>query len=78
MDKNKIFNFKEKSLHQRFLFIIGILFFLIYLTLGGFIIFWESFPINLRPGFRIAFGVLLIIYSFIRFVRLLNTTAQTE
>jgi uncharacterized membrane protein (DUF485 family) len=64
-----VINFKKKSLKERFLLVIGMLFFLLYLGLGLIIIFWKSMPINMLPNYRIAFGLLLIVYSFIRFVR---------
>jgi uncharacterized membrane protein (DUF485 family) len=69
MLKNIVINFKKKSLKERFLLVIGMLFFLLYFTLGMIIIFWKSMPINMNSNYRIAFGVLLIVYSFIRFVR---------
>jgi len=62
----------QKSLKGRFLFVIGILFFLIYFVLGMIVIFWKEFPIALPDTYRVAFGVLLIVYSFLRFVRLLQ------
>ena len=62
----------QKSLKGRFLLVIGILFFLVYLILGVIIIFWKNFPINLSQQYRVAFGVLLIVYSFIRFTRLIK------
>ncbi len=62
-------NFMKKSLKERFLLVIGMLFFLLYLGLGLIIIFWKSMPITMEPKYRIAFGLLLIVYSFIRFVR---------
>lgn len=61
--------FKEKSLKERFLLVIGILFFLIYLTLGLIVIFWEKLPLAIDKPYRIAFGVLLIVYAMIRFFR---------
>ena len=64
---------KKKSLKERFLLFTGILFFLIYLTLGLIIIFWEKFPIVMETKYRIAFGVLLIGYAFLRFVRFFNS-----
>jgi len=68
--------FKQKSPQQRFLFILGVVMMLVYLGIGIIIIFFsnllyidpEKFPAN----YRIAFGVLLIIYAVIRFSRLLN------
>jgi len=71
---NKTFkNFQKKSLKERFLLVIGILFFLVYLVLGLIIIFWKAFPIRMEPSYRIAFGVILIVYSFFRFVRFFNS-----
>lgn len=72
MLQNAIHKFKKKSLKERFLLFIGILFFLIYLTLGLIIIFCEAFPIYLETKYRIAFGVLLIAYSGLRFLRFFN------
>jgi uncharacterized membrane protein (DUF485 family) len=69
-------NFKEiiqkKSPNERFLLVLGILFFSVYLVLGIIIIFWKNFPFRIETQYRIAFGVLLIVYSFLRFVRLIN------
>jgi len=65
-------NFQKKSLKERFLLVIGILFFLIYLTLGLMIIFWKSLPLTLPYNYRIVFGILLIVYSFLRFLRFFN------
>jgi len=68
-----ITNYKKKSLKERFLLFIGILFFLIYLTLGAIIIFWQDLPLRMELKYRIAFGVLLIVYSFLRFLRFFNS-----
>jgi hypothetical protein len=48
------------------------LFFLIYFVLGLFIIFMKNFPIQMQFNYRLAFGVLLIVYAFIMFVRIIN------
>nr|WP_315167462.1 hypothetical protein [uncultured Flavobacterium sp.] len=72
MIKNLIDSFQKKSLKERFLLVIGILFFLVYLVLGLFIIFMKNFPIQMQASYRIAFGVVLIVYAFIRFVRIIN------
>jgi len=66
---------QQKSPQKRFLFILGLGMFALYFVLGVFIIFWKDFPIELTKTYRIAFGVLLIVYSFFRFVRLLRSTA---
>jgi hypothetical protein len=65
--------FKQKSPAQRFLFILGLGMFALYFALGIAIIFWEDFPISLSFEYRLAFAILLIVYSFIRFVRLLRS-----
>ncbi len=72
MIKNFIRNFQKKSLKERFLLVIGLTVFLAYLVLGLIFIFWKTMPINMAPTYRIAFGVLLIVYSFIRFFRIFN------
>ncbi|MCX6172756.1 MAG: hypothetical protein NT048_07960 [Flavobacterium sp.] len=65
-------NFQKKSLKERFLLVIGIMFFLIYLTFGLIIIFWKSLPLTLPYNYRIVLGILLIVYSFLRFLRFFN------
>jgi hypothetical protein len=72
MFENALHKFKKKSLKERFLLFIGILFFLIYLTLGLIVIFWKALPLKLEANYRIAFGVLLISYAAIRFFRFYN------
>jgi hypothetical protein len=64
---------QKKSLKERFFLVLGILFFLVYLVLGLFIIFMKEFPIEMDTKYRIAFGVILIVYSFFRFIRLINS-----
>jgi len=68
----KIKNIRKKSLKERFLLVIGILFLLLYLVLGLFIIFMDNFPIDMRKNYRLAFGIILIVYAFIRFKRIIN------
>lgn len=75
---NLLDNFWKKSPKERFLLVIGILFFSVYLCLGIIIIFWENifskkFPLNMAPNYRMAFGILLIVYSFLRFLRFFNS-----
>ncbi len=64
---------QQKSPAKRFLFILGLGMFSLYFALGIAIIFWKDFPIDLEFKYRIAFAVLLIVYSFIRFVRLIRS-----
>jgi uncharacterized membrane protein (DUF485 family) len=66
-------NYKKKSLKERFLLFIGVLFLMIYLTFGLVIIFWKEFPIKLTSNYRITLGVLFIIYGIFRFGRLLKS-----
>jgi uncharacterized membrane protein (DUF485 family) len=65
-------NIQKKSLKERFLLVIGILFLLVYIALGLFVIFMKNFPLNMQPAYRLAFGILLIVYAFIRCVRIIN------
>ena len=69
-------NYKKKSLKERFLLFIGMLSFLIYLTLGLLIIFWQNIPLNLTFNQRLLFGVVLVLYAFFRFIRLFNTSTD--
>nr|WP_288980641.1 hypothetical protein [uncultured Flavobacterium sp.] len=64
--------FMEKSLKERFLLAIGVLLFLIYLFFGLIIIFWKELPLNMAPNYRLALGIVLIVYSFLRFFRFFN------
>ncbi|MGJ1206500.1 hypothetical protein [Sphingobacterium lactis] len=63
-------NFRQKSPTQRFLSILGLAMFAFYFTLGMVIIFWDNFPITIDPTYKKLFGILLIVYSFMRFARL--------
>ncbi|WP_026038665.1 hypothetical protein [Myroides injenensis] len=69
MNNNK---FKQKSLLQRFLFIFGLFFFLVYLVLGITFIVWKEMPVSIEYSNRMMFGVLLIVYALFRFYRLWN------
>ncbi|CAM3922828.1 MULTISPECIES: hypothetical protein [Flavobacterium] len=71
---NILDNIKKKSLKERFLLVLGILFFLLYLVLGLFIIFMDNFPLDMSLPYRIAFGVILIAYASFRFFRIINDT----
>ena len=72
MFNNIVNNIKKKSLKERFLLVLGILFFLVYLVLGLFFIFMKNFPLAMDRVYRIAFGVLLIVYASFRFFRIIN------
>ena len=72
MLKRMFDNLQKKSLKERFLLVLGILFFLAYLVLGLFVIFMKEFPIVMDTTYRTAFGIILIVYAFFRFIRLIN------
>ena len=76
MFKTLVVNFKKKSLSERFLLILRILFFVIYFILGVTIIFWKSFPILMEMKYRIALGILLIVYALFRFLRFFNSNNE--
>ncbi len=65
-------NIQKKSLKERFLLVIAILFFVLYFILGLFIIFMKQFPLQMAIGYRMVFGILLIVYSVIRAIRIIN------
>ena len=72
MLNNILNNIKKKSLRERFLLVLGILFFMLYLVLGLFIIFMKNFPLAMQPIYRVAFGIILIAYASFRFFRIIN------
>lgn len=76
MLNNSTENKEKKSLKERFFLVIGMVFFVAYLAMGLTIIFWKNFPFDMKPGYRIAFGVVLIVYSFIRFFRIINDNKE--
>ena len=76
MLNNSTENKEKKSLKERFFLVIGMVFFVAYLAMGLTIIFWKNFPFDMKPGYRIAFGVVLIAYSFIRFFRIMNDNKE--
>ncbi len=69
MDELNPNNPQKKSLKERFLLVIGILFFLLYLTFGLAVIFWKGMPLSMSPNYRIALGIIVIVYAFLRFIR---------
>ena len=69
---------QQKSPQKRFLFILGSVMFVFYFILGLAIIFWEEIPLNLDKTYRIVFGSFLIIYSFLRLIRLVQTRRDDE
>lgn len=70
MSRNRRDNFRQKSLTQRFLSILGLAIFFFYFCLGLAVILWEEIPLDIDPFWRKMFGALIIAYSFFRFARL--------
>ncbi|HCN85144.1 MAG TPA: hypothetical protein DIT07_16235 [Sphingobacteriaceae bacterium] len=64
----------HKSSARRFMQLLGLVMFAVYLVLGLIIIFWNDLPVQLdiSRNYRILFGVVLIVYSFFRFTRLIQ------
>lgn len=69
-------NREQKSPAKRFLFILGLVMFALYFLLGLYIIFSDSLPLAMDKPYRIAFGALLIVYAFFRFVRVLKARKE--
>ncbi|MFM9988894.1 hypothetical protein [Flavobacterium sp.] len=69
MDSVDTNNTKKKSLKERFLLVIGILFFVLYLVFGLAVIFWRGLGLDMSNTYRIAFGGIIIVYAFLRFIR---------
>ncbi|MFL9831373.1 hypothetical protein ACSV4D_05845 [Flavobacterium sp. ARAG 55.4] len=76
MLKRFIINIQKKSLKERFLLVIAILFFVIYLILGLIVLFMKDLPLDMPKNYRIAFGLLLIVYAFIRCIRIINDNKE--
>ena len=62
--------YRQKSPTKRFLSILGLAMFAFYFVLGLLVIFWKDLPLDIDPTYRKLFGLLLIVYSFMRFARL--------
>ena len=79
---NWLNNLKQKSPKQRFLFILGLFFFVLFLCLGLVFIFWDNisrlnqFETSINSQQRLYFGVLLVFYGIYRFLKLMNNKAE--
>lgn len=65
-------NDKQKSLKRRFLLILGATTFVCVFAFGLMIIFWRRMELPFNNWQRIGIGCLIIIYSILRFSRLLR------
>jgi len=63
----------QKSPIQRFLFVLGIVFFLLYFALGFMLIFTTKIPLGITYQGRLILGVLLIVYGAFRAIRVWQT-----
>jgi len=61
---------RQKSPTKRFLPILGLFMFAFYFILGLTIVLWKNFPLAIDPTYKTLFGILIIVYSFLRFARL--------
>jgi cytochrome c biogenesis protein CcdA len=69
MDRNNPNNTQKKSLKERFLLVIGIFFFVVYLACGLAVLFWKGWLEYMPSHYRTALGVIIIVYGFLRFIR---------
>ncbi len=67
--------FQQKSPQQRFLFILGLVMFGVYLVVGVTLIAWADMPVTIERKYRIILGCLLIVYAAIRFTRVIRQDA---
>jgi hydrogenase-4 membrane subunit HyfE len=61
---------RKKSLKERFL--LGNFVFRCLSSFGIIDYLYERLSLDMNMGYRIAFGILLIVYSFIRGIRIIN------
>jgi len=62
------FQFKKKSLKERFLLVISLLNFMAFLALGSILLFWNKLKLNLPNNLQIIAGCLIILFGFLRFI----------
>ena len=76
IDRRKSRYETQKSPLQRFLFVLGIVFFMLYFAFGFMLIFTNKVPINITYNGRVTLGILVIIYGAFRAIRLLQSSRQ--
>jgi len=62
--------FKDKSPGKKALLMIGVLFFLLYFSLGIMFVFVKNLPFAMSSALRLTFGIVLIAYAIFRGVRI--------
>lgn len=65
-------NESQKSPKRRFLLILGGITFICVFAMGVAILVWDKMLPQLEGYYRIAFGVLVILYAILRFSRILR------
>lgn len=65
--------FQQKSPQQRFLFILGLVMFAVYLVLGVTLIAWADMPVDIERKYRVILGCLLLVYAAVRFTRVIKS-----
>jgi hypothetical protein len=65
-------NNRQKSPQRRFLLILGVTVFIAVVTFGLMVIFWDKMLSSIPHTQKILYGIVIIIYAFIRFSRLLK------
>lgn len=63
-------DFKRLTPGRQAIFLVGMVFALIYFSLGVACLFIKNLPFVKSPALKIAFGVILIVYSVFRLARL--------
>lgn len=66
----------KKSPKERFLLIIGIIILCLYIVMACALFFWKKFPVTLPQFSRNLLGGLILIYAYIRFVRLIKNANE--
>lgn len=46
--------------------------------MGLAVIFWEGLPLNIARPYKIALGIILIVYAFLRFMRFFTANKDTD
>jgi len=66
----------QKSPIQRFLFVLGIVFFLLYLAFGFMLIFTNKVPLPITHKGQVTLGILVIVYGTFRAIRVFQNGRQ--
>lgn len=78
MNLLSIHNFMKKSPKERFLLVIGLLILFAYILMALALFFWKKLPVNIPQMSRNLMGLLILVYAYIRFVRLLKNSNEND